>query len=104
MRVRPSSLAWREVNSVADGPETGGRMDKEALKRRMRERFEASLDEAVAAVERAPEGRWIADSEWVVRETFQKLMADCFRDASQAKADAHPAASRAAFSPSGPTR
>jgi hypothetical protein len=76
-------------------------MDKEVLRRRLRERFEAALDGAVVAVEGAPDGQWIAGSEWQVREVFQKLMADCFRDVLQARADAHPTASRAAFSPSG---
>src|SRR4051794_10691516 len=76
-------------------------MDKEVLRRRLRERFEAALDGAVAAVEGAPDGQWIAGSEWQVREVFQELMADCFRDVLQARADAHPTASQAAFSPSG---
>jgi hypothetical protein len=77
-------------------------MDKEVLRRRLRERFEAALDGAVAAVEGAPDGQWVAGSEWQVREVFQKLMADCFRDVLQARADAHPTASQAAFSPSSP--
>jgi len=48
-------------------------MDKEVLKRRMTERFQQRLDEAIVAVEQAPDGQVIAASEWQVREVvFQK--------------------------------
>ena len=52
----------------------------------------------MTAVEKAPDGRWIAASEWKIRETFQKLMADTFQRIVQAKLDA---ADQADFSPSG---
>ena len=77
-------------------------MDKEALKRRLTERFHQALDEAVAAVEAAPDGQWIAASEWEVRDAFQKLTAQCYQEMVQGRVDAQPPASRAAFSPGGP--
>ena len=76
-------------------------MDKEALKRRMMERAEAAVDRAIRAVEQAPDGGWVADSEWQVRAAYQELMAENFSQAVQARVDAHPASSQAAFSPAG---
>ena len=75
-------------------------MDREAIKRKLKAQFEQSLDEALDAVERAPDGRWIAASEWQVREIFQKLTAQSYQQMLQAKMDA--AAPQAAFSPSRP--
>lgn len=77
-------------------------MDKEALKRRLTERFQQALAEALAAVDAAPDGRWIAASEWQVRDAFQRLTAECYREMIQGRIDAQPAAPGAAFSPSGP--
>jgi hypothetical protein len=74
-------------------------MDREALKRELTDQFQQSLDQAMDAVQRAPDGAWIAASEWEVREVFQKLTAQAFERILQAKLDA---AKPAAFSPSGP--
>ena len=74
-------------------------MDREAIKRALKEQIEQSVDKALDAVEHAPDGRWIAASEWQVREVFQKLMGDCYQQILQARMDAAP---QAAFSPSGP--
>jgi hypothetical protein len=74
-------------------------MDRDALKRSLKEQFEQSLEKALDAVEQAPDGRWIAASEWQVREIFQKLMSECYQTMLQAKMDAAP---QAAFSPSRP--
>lgn len=74
-------------------------MDRDALKRSLKEQFEQSLEKALDAVEQAPDGRWIAASEWEVREIFQKLMSECYQTMLQAKMDAAP---QAAFSPSRP--
>ena len=74
-------------------------MDREALKRELSEQFQQSLDEAIKAVEQAPDGRWIAASEWQIRQVFQELMTHSFQKILQAKLDA---ADQAAFSPSGP--
>ena len=74
-------------------------MDREALKRELTDQFHQSLDQAMDAVQRAPDGAWISASEWEVREVFQKLTAQAFERILQAKLDA---AAPAAFSPSGP--
>ena len=50
-------------------------MDKEVLKRQLTERCQQALDEALRAVDEAPDGQWIAASEWEVRDIFQKLTA-----------------------------
>ncbi len=75
-------------------------MDRDVIRARLRERFEGSMEEALKAVESAPEGRWIAGSEWQVRDLFQRLMAECFQELIQARVADHPAAATAAFSPS----
>ncbi len=74
-------------------------MDKEVLKRQLTERFQHSLDSALKAVDDAPDGQWIAASEWEVRDIFQKLTADCFGQLVQRRMDHLPSASQAAFSP-----
>jgi hypothetical protein len=76
-------------------------MDKEVLKRQLTERCQQALDEAILAVDKAPDGQWIAASEWEVRDVFQKLTADCFAQMIQRRIDELPSASRAAFSPDG---
>lgn len=76
-------------------------MDKNVLKARMRERFEVAMESALQAVEEAPDGQWIAGSEWQVRDTFQRLEADCYRQIVQGRIEDQPSASQAAFSPSG---
>jgi hypothetical protein len=76
-------------------------MDRNVLKDRMLAKFDAVLDESLKAVEGAPDGQWIAESEWRVREVFQTLTAECFREALQMRIDAEPSAKQAAFSPSG---
>lgn len=76
-------------------------MDKEVLKRRLTERFHETLDAAIKAVDEAPDGQWIAASEWEVRDIFQKLTADCFGQLIQKRIDQLPSASQAAFSPGG---
>jgi hypothetical protein len=74
-------------------------MDKEVLKRQLTERFHESLGAAIKAVDDAPDGQWIAASEWEVRDIFQKLTADCFGQMIQKRIDQLPSASQAAFSP-----
>jgi len=75
-------------------------MDRDVLEQRLKERCDQALAAARAAVEQAPDGAWIAASEWQVRAIFQELTRDCYQLMLQAKADAHPAAEQAAFSPS----
>ena len=74
-------------------------MDKEVLKRQLTERFQRSLESALKAVDEAPDGQWIAASEWEVRDIFQKLTADCFGQMIQQRVDQLPSASQTAFSP-----
>jgi hypothetical protein len=76
-------------------------MDKEVLKRQLTERFQETLDAAINAVDEAPDGQWIAASEWEVRDIFQKLTADCFGQMIQTRIDRLPSASQSAFSPDG---
>lgn len=73
-------------------------MDREAIKRQLQDQFEQTLDQAIDAVEQAPDGRWIAASEWQIREIFQKLMQQSYQTLLQQKLDAAP---QAAFSPGG---
>ena len=74
-------------------------MDKEVLKRQLTERFQETLDAAIKAVDAAPDGQWIAGSEWEVRDIFQQLTADCFGQMIQTRIDRLPSASQSAFSP-----
>ena len=74
-------------------------MDKEVLNQRLDDLCRQAMAEARSAVEQAPDGRWIAASGWQVREIFQRLTRDCYQTMLQARADAHPAAAQAAFSP-----
>ena len=74
-------------------------MDKEVLKRQLAERFQQSLEAALKAVDEAPDGQWIAASEWQVRDIFQKFTADCFGQMIQQRIDHLPSACQAAFSP-----
>jgi hypothetical protein len=78
-------------------------MDKEVLKRQLVERCQQALDGALRAVDEAPDGQWIAASEWEVRDIFQKLTADCFGQMIQERIDRLPSASQAVFSPDGPS-
>jgi len=77
-------------------------MDRQGLKHRMTERFEELFDQALDLVERAPDGRWIAASEFGFRDAFQQLLKECYEAAIQAKMEDRPAAPPAAFSPCGP--
>jgi hypothetical protein len=76
----------------------GGRMDRDALKRELTEQFQQSLDQAMDAVEQAPDGAWISGSEWEIRDLFQKLTAQAYERILQAKLDA--AEKSGDFSPS----
>ncbi len=76
-------------------------MDTEVLDWRLNELCQTAMSEARTAVGQAPDGRWIAASEWQVRDVFQRLTRDCYQAMLQARADDHPTASQAAFSPGG---
>jgi len=75
-------------------------MDREVLQKQLRERFELALKQMIDSVEQAPDGRWIAASEWQVRQAGQDLIRDCYQAILQARIDQTPAASSPPFSPS----
>jgi len=77
-------------------------MDRDVVMDQMTERFQALYGQALNALEKAPDGRWIADSEWAFRDAFQQLLTESYEAAVQSKADAHPTAPAASFSPSEP--
>lgn len=74
-------------------------MDRRALRGRLRAKFDEAVDKAMDAVASAPDGQWIAGSEWAVRGAFHDLMRECFQEIVQAKVDADPAAAAGSFSP-----
>jgi hypothetical protein len=76
-------------------------MDTDVLKKELMARAAVAADQAMAAVAQAPDGQWIAGSEWQVREIYQRLMSESFQEILQARIQTHPAAKLAAFSPSG---
>ena len=76
-------------------------MDRQRLRRELHAKVDAALDKAIDAVADAPDGRWIAGSEWVVRAAFAELMGDCFQAIIQARIDADPVADAGSFSPGG---
>lgn len=64
----------------------------------MRERMELALRRVAQAVNDAPDGAWINDSEWQVFHEFNDLRRDAFEQALQMRADA----ASSAFSPDRP--
>jgi len=48
-------------------------MDRDKLKRELTEHFQVSLNQAMEAVEKAPDGQWIAASEWRMWEACARL-------------------------------
>ena len=77
---------------MAESPQ----MDREAFKARMRMEFEKLLEKVADAVDNAPPGRIIRDSEEKVRDAFAEFRRDAFEQALQQKVDA----AEAAFPPS----
>jgi hypothetical protein len=66
----------------------------------MTDRFQELYNQALDALDRAPDGQWIADSEWAFRDAFQQLMTESYQAAVQSRIDAQPTSRDAAFSPS----
>lgn len=75
-------------------------MDDTALNRQLEALCQKAVVEARAAVEAAPDGRWIAGSEWEVRDIFERLKRDCYELMLQARTDTHASVERVDFSPS----
>ncbi|MCK5806343.1 MAG: hypothetical protein KAI66_26160 [Lentisphaeria bacterium] len=71
-------------------------MDREKFKEQMRAELELLMEEMADAVDNAPAGRIIRDSEEKVRDLFGEFRRKAFEGAMQAKVDA----AEAAFSPS----
>ena len=72
-------------------------MDREAFKQQVRKDLEMLLEEVADAVDDAPAGRIIRDSEEKVRDAFAEFRRKTFEQALQMKVDA----AEAAFPPSG---
>ena len=78
-----------------EGP---NQVSPEAYLRQMRERMEQALRRVAQAVNDAPDGAWINDSEWQVFHEFNDLRRDAYEQALQMRADA----ASSAFSPDRP--
>jgi len=74
-------------------------MDRDVLRHQMTERFQELYDQALDALDRAPDGQWIAASEWAFRDVFVQLMKESYQAALQSKVDAHPSRRAGTFSP-----
>jgi hypothetical protein len=72
-------------------------MDRETFKEHMRAELEVLMEEMADAVDNAPAGRIIRDSEEKVRDLFAEFRRKAFEKAMQLKVDA----AEAAFPPSG---
>lgn len=71
-------------------------MDRAAFKRQMRAEMEALMEQVADAVDDAPAGRIIRDSEEKVRDLFAEFRQRAYEQAMQLKVDA----AEAAFPPS----
>jgi hypothetical protein len=78
-----------------DGP---NHVSIEAYIAAMRQRMEQALRRVAEAVNAAPDGSWINNSEWPVFHEFNDLRRDAYERALQMRADA----AASAFSPGGP--
>jgi hypothetical protein len=78
-----------------EGP---NQIDAEAYLRKMRQRMEEALRRVAQAVNDAPDGAWINDSEMPVFHEFNDLRRDAYETALQMRADA----AASAFSPDRP--
>jgi hypothetical protein len=74
-------------------------MDRDVLMHQMTERFQELYSQALDALDRAPDGQWIAASEWAFRDAFLQLMRESYQAGLQSRVNAHPTAQAAAFSP-----
>ena len=78
-----------------EGPD---RIDPESFVREMRLRMEQTLRQVARAVNDAPDGAWIDQSEWPVFHEFNDLRREVYEKALQMRADA----AASAFSPDRP--
>jgi hypothetical protein len=75
-------------------------MDRDVLMHQMTERFQELYNQALDSLDHAPDGQWIAASEWAFRDAFVQLMKESYQAGLQSKVDAHSTAQAAVFSPS----
>ena len=71
-------------------------MDRDVLMHQMTERFQELYNRALDALDRAPDGQWIAASEWAFRDAFVQLMKESYQASLQSRVDARPTAQAAA--------
>lgn len=74
------------------------KLDREAYRQQMRAEFERVLNEVADAVDEAPKGRVICDSEERARDALDRFRQMAYQTALQAKIDA----AEATFPPSAP--
>jgi hypothetical protein len=72
------------------------KVDRGALRRKVRVAFEEMIEKVADAVDGAAEGRWIEDSEHPVRDALGEFRRHVYEQAMQSKVDA----AEAAFPPS----
>jgi hypothetical protein len=77
-------------------------MDRDVLRPQMTERFREAYAKGLDALERAPDGQWIAASEFVFRDAFLEVMKESYEAAIQARIDAKSSQQAGTFSPSEP--
>ena len=81
--------------ALMDGP---NQVSPEAYLNRMRQLTEETLREVARAVNAAPDGAWVNDSEWQVFAAFAELKRVAYEQALQMRADA----AASALYPGGP--
>jgi len=77
-------------------------MDRDVLMDQMTERFREAYAKGLDAVERAPDGQWIAASEFVFRDAFLEVMKESYEAALQARIDEDSSRQAGTFFPSEP--
>ncbi len=75
------------------------KLDREAYREQMRTEFERALAEVADAIDEAPKGRVIRDSEERARDALDRFRQAAYEKAMQLKLEA----AEAAFSPSAPS-
>lgn len=91
-----SRCFFSRMERVMDASSELPRLDRAALRAKLLAQFEQTVTEVADAVDKAPSGRVIADSEEPARVALDRFRAAVYQAAVQAKLDA----AEAAFSPS----
>ena len=77
-------------------------MDRDVWMDQMTERFREAYVKGLDAVERAPDGPWMAAREFVFRDAFLEGMKESYEAALQARIDEDSSRQAGTFSPSEP--